>query len=91
MDEEGMLNINVFKQLIKQFEICPEILFFETRFNAQLLTFASYKSDQEATTIDALRMRGLVVSNLRLETKNSWFKSGCQLCAEVSSLQSLPG
>ena len=31
--------------------------------------------------------RSLVVSDLRPETKGSWFESGCQLCAEVSSLQ----
>ena len=29
----------------------------------------------------------LVVSDLRSETKGSRFESGCQLCAEVSSLQ----
>ena len=33
----------------------------------------------------------LVVSDLRLETKGSRFESGCQLCAEVSSLQQSPG
>ena len=33
-----------------------------------------------------LRARSLVVSDLRLETKGSRFESGCQLCAEVSSL-----
>ena len=34
-----------------------------------------------------LRARSLVVSDLRSETKGSRFESGCQLCAEVSSLQ----
>ena len=29
----------------------------------------------------------IVVSDLQLETKDSWFKSGCYLCVEVSSLQ----
>ena len=33
----------------------------------------------------------LVVSDLRLETKGSWFEFGCYLCAEVSSLQQSPG
>ena len=33
------------------------------------------------------RARSLVVSDLRSETKASRFKSGCQLCAEVNSLQ----
>ena len=33
------------------------------------------------------RARTLVVSDLRSETKGSRFESGCQLCAEVSSLQ----
>ena len=33
------------------------------------------------------RARSLVVSDLRSETKDSQFESGCQLCAEVSSLQ----
>ena len=33
------------------------------------------------------RARSLVVSDLRSETKGSRFKSGCQLCTEVSSLQ----
>ena len=37
------------------------------------------------------RVRSLVVSDLRLETKGSRFESGCQLCAEVSSLQQSPG
>ena len=35
--------------------------------------------------------RSLVVSDLRSETKGSRFESGCQLCAEVSSLQQSPG
>ena len=34
-----------------------------------------------------IRARSLVVSNLRSETKGSRFESGCQLYAEVSSLQ----
>ena len=34
-----------------------------------------------------LRARSLVVSDLRSETKGSRFESGCQLFAEVSSLQ----
>ena len=34
-----------------------------------------------------VRARSLVVSDLRSETKGSRFESGCQLCAEVSSLQ----
>ena len=36
---------------------------------------------------NTLGARSLVVSNLRSETKGSRFESGCQLCAEVSSLQ----
>ena len=36
-----------------------------------------------------LRARSLVVSDLRSETKDFWFESGCYLCAEVSSLQCL--
>ena len=32
-----------------------------------------------------------LVSDLRSETKGSRFESGCQLCAEVSSLQQSPG
>ena len=35
----------------------------------------------------SLRARSLVVSDLRSETKGSQLESGCQLCAEVSSLQ----
>ena len=35
----------------------------------------------------SLRARSLVVSDLRLKTKGSWFEPGCYLCAEVSSLQ----
>ena len=31
--------------------------------------------------------RSLVASDLRSETKGSWFESGCYLRAEVSSLQ----
>ena len=38
-----------------------------------------------------LRARSLVVSDLRSETKGSRFESGCQICAEVSSLQQSPG
>ena len=37
------------------------------------------------------RARSLVVSDLRSEIKGSQFESGCQLCAEVSSLQQSPG
>ena len=37
------------------------------------------------------RARSLVVSDLRSETKGSRFESGCQLCAEVNSLQQSPG
>ena len=37
------------------------------------------------------RARSLAVSDLRLETKDSRFESGCYLCAEVSSLQQSPG
>ena len=33
------------------------------------------------------RVRSLVVSDLRSETKGSLFESGCYLCAEMSSLQ----
>ena len=36
---------------------------------------------------ESFRARSLVVSDLRSETKGSRFESGCQLCAEVSSLQ----
>ena len=42
------------------------------------------------TNIDMLlflRARSLVVSDLRSVTKGSRFEPGCQLCAEVSSLQ----
>ena len=38
-----------------------------------------------------MRACSLVVSNLRPETKGSWFVPGCYLCTEVSSLQQLPG
>ena len=38
-----------------------------------------------------VRARSLVVGDLRSETKGSRFESGCQLCAEVSSLQQSPG
>ena len=38
-----------------------------------------------------VRARSLVVSDLRSVTKGSRFESGCQLCAEVSSLQQSPG
>ena len=34
-----------------------------------------------------LRARSLVVSDLRSKTKGCRFEFGCQLCAEVSSLQ----
>ena len=34
-----------------------------------------------------IRVRSLVVSDLRSETKGSRFESGCYLCAEVSCLQ----
>ena len=37
-----------------------------------------------------LRPRSLVVSAMPSETKGSLIESGCQLCAEVSSLQQLP-
>ena len=37
--------------------------------------------------IHLLYQSSLVVSDLRSETKGSRFESGCQLCAEVSSLQ----
>ena len=40
---------------------------------------------------EMLRARGLVISDLRSETKGSRFESGCYLCAEVSSLQYSPG
>ena len=40
-----------------------------------------------ATIFSSIRARSLVVSDLRSETKGSRFESGCQLCAEVSSLQ----
>ena len=36
---------------------------------------------------NAVPARSLVVSDLRSKTKGSRFESGCQLCAEVSSLQ----
>ena len=37
------------------------------------------------------RTLSLVVSDLRSETKSSRFRSGCYLCARVSSLQQSPG
>ena len=56
MDKEWMLNTNIFKQLIKQFKICSEIIFFLSQeFTAQLLIFASYKPDPVANITDALR------------------------------------
>ena len=75
---EWMVNTYIFKQLIKQFSqnIFPEIPFFEPRFNAQLLIFASYKPDPGVTIIDALRVRSLVLSNLRSETKGPRFEPG---------------
>ena len=39
------------------------------------------------TNRQVARARSLVVSDLRSEAKGSRFESGCQLCAEVSSLQ----
>ena len=39
----------------------------------------------------ALRVRSLVVSDLRSEIKGSRFKSGHETWAEVSSLQQSPG
>ena len=38
-----------------------------------------------------VRARSLAVSDLRSETKGSRFESGCELCADVSSLQQSPG
>ena len=34
-----------------------------------------------------LRVRSLVVRNLRLEAKGAWLESGCLLCVELSSQQ----
>ena len=36
---------------------------------------------------EIIRARSLVVSDLHSETKGCRFESGCQLCAEVNSLQ----
>ena len=48
-------------------------------------------ADQQITKIihrdKIVRARSLVVSDLCSETKGSWFKSGCYLFTEVSSLQ----
>ena len=38
-----------------------------------------------------VRERSLVVSNLRSDTKDSWFELGWYLCVEVSSPQQSPG
>ena len=40
-----------------------------------------------ATVVSLSTQDSLVVSDLRSETKGSRFESGCQLCAEVISLQ----
>ena len=41
MDKEKILNTDIFKHLIRQFKIFPEILFFEPSFNVELLVFDS--------------------------------------------------
>ena len=46
--------------------------------------FASYKSTKNVNLYEA---NSQMVSDLRSQTKGSQFESGCQLCAEVSSLQ----
>ena len=69
MDKEKILYTDIFKHLIRQFKIFPEILFFELSFNVELLVSASEKPDRGATIIDTLKARSLVVSNLRSETK----------------------
>ena len=69
-----MVNTNILKQLTRQF-IYPEIPFFEPRFNAQLLVFASYKFYQGATIIDTLRACRLVVCGLLSEPKGFQFES----------------
>ena len=51
--------------------------FFERRFNAQLLIFASHKTNLGANITDTLRARSLVVSNLLSETNGSRFESSC--------------
>ena len=45
------------------------------------------RNELKKKCLTKLIARSLVVSDLRSETKGSWFESGCQLCAEVSSLQ----
>ena len=42
---------------------------------------------QKMSVAKQVRSRSLVVSELSLETQGSQFEPGCQLCAEVSSLQ----
>ena len=41
MDKEKILNTDIFKHLIRQFKIFPEILVFELSFTVELLVFAS--------------------------------------------------
>ena len=66
--------------------MCKEILTFgniETEKKKLLLPYNSYFFGRRRYW----KSSWLVVSDLRSETKGSRFESGCQLCAEVSSLQ----
>ena len=55
--------------------------------NLKLKTILTQKIVVATNLWQKFRALGLVVGNLPSETTGSHFKSGCYLCAEVSSLQ----
>ena len=71
----NFLECEAFTELIKKIES----IMFNAYLQSLSALFDAYHEFQRA--------RSLVVSDLRSETKDSRFESGCQLCAEVSSLQ----
>ena len=69
-------------------QFCPGKSLFLVFLDVQvILTKFLGSSSSGLGFYEIIRARSLVVSDLRSETKGSRFESGCQLCAEVNSLQ----
>ena len=70
---------------MKRLQILQKLVYEEFFVNAVDLSKIYFLKNAKKTCKH--RARSLAVSDLRSETKDLRFESGCELCAEVSSLQ----
>ena len=78
----NITNINNLGRFDKTQLIFPSV----TRVLSILLTTIYLLTSASIQRAAVISITVIAISNLRQKTIGSWFESGCQLCAEVSSL-----